>query len=149
MPCLASASRWGVRPRSDPRNPMRSARVVSTVIRMMLGRRALGLGGAVAKVALARRRMQVNTRESRIKSESLAWLASEGLGGIESRGLRATSRNATDPLESAELLLRLRNVFVSRERVRHLRRLGIRNLGLSDEVPVREKRARWDLLNHK
>src|ERR1700690_677464 len=35
--CLAKASRFGVNPRVDPRNPIRSARVVSRVIRMMLG----------------------------------------------------------------------------------------------------------------
>src|SRR5882757_9938012 len=33
----ASLSRFGVRPRLDPRKPIRSARVVSSVIRMMLG----------------------------------------------------------------------------------------------------------------
>src|SRR5262245_54756874 len=36
-PCFASASRLGVRPRFEPRKPMRSARVVSSVIRIMLG----------------------------------------------------------------------------------------------------------------
>ncbi len=35
--CLAKASRFGVSPRCDPRNPIRSARVVSRVIRIMLG----------------------------------------------------------------------------------------------------------------
>src|ERR1022692_628960 len=35
--CLARASRFGVSPRVEPRKPMRSARVVSSVIRMMLG----------------------------------------------------------------------------------------------------------------
>ena len=35
-PWRARISRFGVRPRFDPRNPMRSARVVSSVIRMML-----------------------------------------------------------------------------------------------------------------
>src|ERR1700677_811940 len=33
----ASSSRFGVSPRFDPRNPMRSARVVSSVINKMLG----------------------------------------------------------------------------------------------------------------
>src|SRR6266852_2789109 len=37
MPWRAIASRLGVSPRFEPRNPMRSARVVSSVMRMMLG----------------------------------------------------------------------------------------------------------------
>src|ERR1022692_1695454 len=38
----ASLSRLGVRPRVEPINPMRSARVVSSVIRMTLGYAAFG-----------------------------------------------------------------------------------------------------------
>src|SRR5437879_8804114 len=37
----ASLSRLGVSPRLDPKNPIRSARVVSSVIRMMLGATAI------------------------------------------------------------------------------------------------------------
>ena len=35
--CTAKRSRFGVSPRFEPRKPMRSARVVSRVIRMMFG----------------------------------------------------------------------------------------------------------------
>src|SRR5713101_8753634 len=50
----AKASRFGVSPRSEPRNPMRSARIVSSVIRMTLGSRGAGGRGAAAPaIALA------------------------------------------------------------------------------------------------
>ena len=35
--CFANASRFGVSPRGEPRNPIRSARVVSSVISRMFG----------------------------------------------------------------------------------------------------------------
>src|SRR5713101_274068 len=50
----AKASRCGVNPRCEPRNPMRSARIVSSVIRMTLGSRGAGGRGAAAPaIALA------------------------------------------------------------------------------------------------
>jgi len=45
----ASASRFGVSPSFEPRNPMRSARVVSTVITMTFG----GAGPAASAVAVS------------------------------------------------------------------------------------------------
>src|SRR5215469_7801069 len=75
MPCLATASRWGVSPRSEPRKPMRSARVVSRVIRMTLGLAALGLGAVPVwanRQAVRRKMAQRGSREARIKRESLA-----------------------------------------------------------------------------
>src|SRR5208283_3436230 len=53
--CFAKASRLDVRPRFDPRNPMRSARVVSSVIRMMFGDFGIAAGafGSAASALVA------------------------------------------------------------------------------------------------
>ena len=56
--CCASASKLGVSLRSEPRKPMRSARVVSSVIRIMFGFLAVAALSEVVR----------STNSSRVKS---------------------------------------------------------------------------------
>src|SRR5581483_5998152 len=71
MPFFATSSRLGVRPFFEPRNPMRSARVVSSVIRMMLGRWEAATGGCLlagvaATAEESRKRTGTTSRRDRI-----------------------------------------------------------------------------------
>src|SRR5690242_19601473 len=70
MPCFANASRFGVSARSEPRKSMRSARVVSRVMRMMLGCRdgafELFCGG-LAAIAEPKQTRTENQRKNRIR----------------------------------------------------------------------------------
>src|SRR3954464_5711360 len=54
--CLLRASRLGVSPRVEPRKPMRSARVVSSVMRTMLGGGAASAGADASRSAPKRKR---------------------------------------------------------------------------------------------
>src|SRR5581483_732595 len=73
MPFFATPSRFGVRPFLEPRKPMRSARVVSSVIRMILGRveaaAARLLAGVVATAEQSRKRTGTTGRRNRIEKK--------------------------------------------------------------------------------
>src|SRR5271168_1785947 len=68
MPCLASASRWGVSAFVEPRKPMRSARNVSRVMRI-----TLGLAAPVPPSASAKKRAR--PRSCRIKEKGVCIVA--------------------------------------------------------------------------
>src|SRR4051794_2735191 len=100
------ASRFGVSLRSDPRKPMRSARVVSSVIRMMLGYFAGFLRGAVFEDWAATGRTAAKTssrkeepnRRTAIGIESKVYHGQRGLPGVPPNGIghgtRGTQRGS-------------------------------------------------------
>src|SRR5664279_2389752 len=98
--CFAKASRFGVSPRGEPRNPMRSARVVSSVIRMMLG--SFGLGPLVCGAAHALAVRAAANNKQRITAilirnpllTSTLWRFQSGWGlALKGRGFSRASRN--------------------------------------------------------
>src|ERR1700687_146611 len=92
----ASVSRFGVSPSFEPRNPMRSARTVSTVMRMILGGLILGGGAAPANALAAKQTTHSSWRitdmEKSLSPENLR-LRRRGKRRLYRRVVRLTPRH--------------------------------------------------------
>src|SRR6266403_2319631 len=73
-PWRARASRFGVKPFFDPRKPMRSARTVSSVIRITLG------GSVAAAASAGNRRKRQRMQACRIKEKGACIVADSFFG---------------------------------------------------------------------
>lgn len=75
VPCWARESRFGVRPRLEPRNPMRSARVVSSVMRIMLS----GFAKLETQLIAGRKRHRSHRHKNIQSPPSIFWTAQKAI----------------------------------------------------------------------